>query len=130
MSGDPEQIRTTIDQYFARLGAGDRTGWIALFTEDARQEDPVGSPENVGHEAIGGFFDNITGLLGPPQATLQQEPIIVGDEAIAIFEIVSGSGESRVKIPTIVDHFRFASDGRIAGLRAFWDPSTLAPFPE
>jgi steroid delta-isomerase len=130
MPAGAEQIRTTLDEYFTRFSAGDRDGWVALFTDDAEQEDPVGSPLNVGHEAIAAFYDGVLAMLGPPTLSFKEEPIIVGDEAVAIFQVVAGEGASRVRIPTIVDHFRFADDGRIRGLPAFWDASTLAPFPE
>ncbi len=37
--------------------AHDRAGWVGLFTEDGRIEDPVGSRPHIGHEQIGRFYD-------------------------------------------------------------------------
>lgn len=128
---DTEQIRATIDQYAVRLSAGDRAGWLALFTDDAVQEDPVGTPVNTGHEAIGQFFDDASGMLGAPQMTiLDGYPVVIGHEAVVGFQIVAGTGADRVRIPLIVDHMTFADDARISSLRAFWDPSTIQPHPE
>lgn len=128
---DADQILATIEQYAARLGAGDREGWVSLFTDDARQEDPLGSPVNEGHEAIGGFFDVTSSLLGPPQMTVHDGyPIVIGNEAVVGFQVVAGSGAERIRIPLIVDHMTFADDGRISELRAFWDPASMIPDPQ
>jgi steroid delta-isomerase len=127
---DPATLRATIDNYAERFSAGDRDGWVDLFTADARQEDPVGTPVNIGHEAIGGFYDNMVGGFGVPRLALSAEPIIVGNEAMVELNVVAGSGEGRVRIPRIIDHMTFADDGRISSLRAFWDPTTIVPDPE
>ena len=53
----------------AAVEAGDRDGWLALFSDDAVVEDPVGpsmfDPEGKGHrgpEAIAAFYDNVIGV--------------------------------------------------------------------
>lgn len=127
---DQATIRATIDHYVEHFSAGDRDAWVALFTDDAQQEDPVGTPMNVGHDAIGGFYDTMVSGFGVPKLALSTEPIIVGDEAMVELNVVAGSGEGRVRIPRIIDHMTFAADGRIAALRAFWDPTTITPDPE
>lgn len=128
---DADQIRATIASYADRLGALDRAGWVALFTDDARQEDPVGAPVNVGHEALGTFFDTMIAPMSQPRMILHDGfPIVVGNEAMVGFQIVSGSGAERIRIPMIVDHMTFADDGRISALRAFWDPASITVDPE
>ena len=87
----PEEIRATIDQYVVRFSAGDAAGWVALFADDARQEDPVGAPVNVGHDAIGAFYETML-ALGGPQLSFVREPIILGNEAVVFLQAVSGEG--------------------------------------
>merc|ERR1719277_2746253 len=41
----------------ARAGQRDKKGWLKLYTQDARVEDPVGTGTMVGHEGIGRFYD-------------------------------------------------------------------------
>jgi len=126
-----DQIRATLDQYVERFCAGDSAAWAALFTEDASQEDPVGTPANIGREAIAAFYDNSSALFGGNlKIAPTSEPIIAGNEAILIFSATGGSGESRARVPQIVDHLTFAEDGSIASLRAFWDMATITPDPE
>lgn len=127
---DPAAINATIRNYAERFSAGERDAWVELFTADARQEDPVGTPVNLGHEAIGGFYDTMVGSFGVPQLSLSADPIVIGNEAMVELNVVAGSGEGRVRIPRIIDHMTFADDGRISALRAFWDPATITPDPE
>ena len=53
----------------AAVEAGDREAWLALFSDDAVVEDPVGpsmfDPDGKGHhgrEAIAAFYDNVIGV--------------------------------------------------------------------
>jgi len=54
-----ERIRSTIRRYQSTFSENDRAGWIALFTEDAVLEDPVGTHRCDGHVALGEFWDRI-----------------------------------------------------------------------
>ena len=63
-----DAVRDTISAYVKHFSAGDTDAWVSLFTEDARQEDPVGQPANVGHDAIRTFFENVK-ALGPATLT-------------------------------------------------------------
>ncbi|MDX6284824.1 MAG: steroid Delta-isomerase [Frankiales bacterium] len=119
-----DEIRSTIEQYVARFNSGDYDGLVALFADDATQEDPVGTPPNVGHEAIRQFFANLEGV-GKPQLNVLHDPIIVGSEAILTFSVVTQVGDQKVTVPFVVDHMTLADDGRIAQLRAFFDPTSV-----
>jgi len=62
----------------AAVEAGDRAAWLALFTDDAVVEDPIGpSPLNPagegrrGQEAIAGFWDEIISM-GQVRFTLRE----------------------------------------------------------
>ena len=121
----PEQPRATLDAYVATFSAHDKEAWLALFTEDATDEDPVGSPVNTGHQAIGAFWDGVH-AMGDLSLEVTDEPIVLGQEALLFIRVVI-AGQERTGVPRIVDHIRFAEDWRIQSLRAFWDPATLGP---
>lgn len=126
---DHDQILSTIHAYRESFTAHDRDRWLALWTDDATQEDPVGAPVNTGPEAIGAFWDT-THALGELRLEALDEPIVVGDEALVFFRVHVGHGADRMSVPRIVDHMHFADDGRIQSLRAFWDPASMAHSPE
>jgi steroid delta-isomerase len=119
-----DAIRETLEQYVARFNAGDFDGLVALFAEDASQEDPVGTPPNVGHEAIRQFFANVEGV-GKPQLNVLHDPVIVGNEAILTFSVITEVGDQKITVPFVVDHMTLTDDGRIAKLRAFFDPTSM-----
>lgn len=114
-----------LERYCAAMTNQEREAWLDCFTDDARQEDPVGAPVNVGREAIGKFFDeNITDLT----LSVSAPPIVVGNEVIAFLRVDIMMGDQKMELPRIVDHIVLNDDGtKFASLRAFFDYSELRP---
>lgn len=125
----PEHAQQVIETYCKAESAKDRDTWLSLFAPDATHEDPVGAPINRGLEAIGAFFDAAAGHMDLDLHTTAP-PIVVGDEALAFLEVHVGHGEERLVLTPIVDHLVFDDEGRIAALRAFFDPAGIRPDPE
>jgi steroid delta-isomerase len=126
-----DEIRAVIDQYVTRFSSGDGAGWAALFSEDATQEDPVGTPANVGREAIESFYATMVDMLGGGlKIELKHEPIIIGHEVALAASALAGEGPNRARMPDIIDLLTFAEDGSITSLRAFWNIETIVPDPE
>jgi steroid delta-isomerase len=125
----PEHAKQVIQTYCTAETAKDRDTWLALFAPDATHEDPIGAPVNHGVEAIGAFFDAGAGQMDL-DLHMTAEPIVIGDEALAFLEVHVGSGAERLLLAPIVDHFVFGDDGKIVGLRAFFDPAGVTPDPE
>lgn len=48
----PDHMCRLYDRYRAMMSRGDVDGTIALFAKDASWQEPVGSPPEVGHDAI------------------------------------------------------------------------------
>jgi steroid delta-isomerase len=110
-----EHIESAIRQYVDAVGRQDLEGTLALFAEDARQEDPVGSAPNVGREAIRGFFVK---AYGAPFSTELTGPLLVtGDHAAVHFTIRVPLGEDTITVQ-VIDLVRFDDAGLIADLRA------------
>lgn len=125
----PEHAQQVIEDYCTAESAKDRETWLSLFAPDATHEDPVGAPVNRGLDAIGAFFDAGAGQMDLDLHSTAA-PIVVGDEALAFLEVHVGHGAERMLLSPIVDHLVFDADGRIAALRAFFDPAGLRPDPE
>ncbi len=122
--GLEERIRQTVEQYLATFSAGDREGWLDLFSGVATVEDPVGSPVRSGRQAIGEFWDGSHQLAEKIVLALVQGPAVVGNEAAFAMEARALAGGATMVIPTI-DVMRFDDDGRIVSQRAFWDASSV-----
>jgi steroid delta-isomerase len=123
---DEHVIRQTLETYWKAFSAGDRDAWLALFTDDATVEDPVGSPRLDGKDAIGGFFDQAQGLADSIELRSLDVTAVCGDEAAFAMEIRPVIGGTTFVVHAI-DVMRFADDGRIASMRAFWQQELMHP---
>ena len=115
----------------AAVEALDREGWLDLFAEDAVVEDPVGpsmfDPEGTGHhgrEAIGAFFDNVIAVNESIRFTIHQS-LLCGDEVANIGVIrITFEGGGAVEVDGVYI-YRRSPEGKIASLRAFWEPDAI-----
>ena len=123
---DESTIRETIESYWKAFTAGDRDAWVALFTDDATVEDPVGTPVHSGREAIGAFFDASHSLADSIELRSLDVTAIVGNEAAFAMEIRPVIGGAAMVLEAI-DVMTFADDGRITSQRAFWQMEKMRP---
>jgi steroid delta-isomerase len=113
-----EHIESAVEQYVAAVGRQDLEATLALFAEDARQEDPIGTPANVGRDAIRGFFEKA--FRGSFETTLTGPLLVTGNHAAVHFTIEVPTGAEPLVV-RVVDLIRFDDDGLIADLRAVVD---------
>ena len=118
-----EQIRDTVQRYLAAFSAGDREGWLDLFTPDATLEDPVGSDVCKGRDEIGVFWDQTHAMTEAITLHLVQGPGGNERESAFAMEAHTQVGDAPFVIPTI-DVMTFDDDGRITSQRAFWSLPT------
>jgi steroid delta-isomerase len=123
---DESVIRETIENYWKAFTAGDRDAWVALFTDDATVEDPVGSPVHSGKDAIGAFFEVSHSLADSIELRSLDILAIVGNEAAFAMEIRPNIGGAAMVLEAI-DVMTFADDGRITSQRAFWQMEKMRP---
>ena len=119
-------IRDTIERYQSTFSTDDREGWLALFTDDAVLEDPVGSPPHEGRDAIAAFWDAVHARTERGSVRMTQGPAVCGSEAAWAFEL-DVTVKGRRSLVEIIDHGTFAEDGRIRRIRAFWSADTVRP---
>ncbi len=119
----------------AAVEAGDREGWLALFTDDAVVEDPIGpsafDPEGRGHrgrEAIAAFYDTVIAPNESLAFTINQS-FLCGDEIANVGVIrITLAGGAAVEVDGVYT-YRRSPDGRIASLRAYWEPDAVRSVP-
>lgn len=128
MPADAATIRSAVEAYCAAFTAGDRDAYVGCFAEDGWIEDPVGSPRLLGHEAIGGFFDQSRSLAETIELR-QTGPVRVaaaGGECAFPMQARPVIGGATFCVD-IIDVMTFDDDGRITTMRAFWDPAEMRP---
>lgn len=120
-----DEVRALLQRYCDAMNGRDRERWLDCFADDAVQEDPVGTPPNVGREAIGRFFD---ANEVPVTLSLTDDPLVLGDEVLAFLRVEADMGGRQMTIPRIVDHIVLTADGtRFRSLRAFFDYDEMRP---
>ncbi len=125
---DKTEIRALLERYCAAMNEHRREDWLDCFADDAVQEDPVGTPANVGREAIGAFFDN---NVIDVTLSVTEDPLVIGNEVLAFFTVIAEMEGGRMRLPRIIDHIVLTEDGkRFQSLRAFFDFSELVPLTD
>lgn len=113
-----EEIQALVESYVAAVGRQDLEGVLAVFADDVVQEDPIGTPPNVGIDAVRDFFEKSFGM---PFSTEFTGPVLVtGDYAAFHFTIRIPLGEETMVV-RVIDQIRVNGDGKIAELRAVVD---------
>ncbi len=123
---DERVIRETIETYLKVFTAGDRDGYVGLFTDDATVEDPVGSPVHHGKDAIGAFFDTSQQLADAIELRSLGITNVCADQAAFAFEIRPTIAGTTYTLPGI-DVMTFADDGRITSMRAYFQMEHMRP---
>ena len=119
-------IVATIDAYVKRMTANDREGWLDLWAPDATMEDPVGTPVKHGRDEIGAFYDHSRSLADGLEVRVGSEPIVCGNEAVFLLEIIVTTGGQKLRMPAY-DVMRFDDEARIVAQRAFVDFTKMTP---
>jgi len=123
---DESVVRETIEQYWKRFSAGDVDGLVALYTEDATVEDPVGTPVRHGIAEIREFYESAQALADSIELRSLDVTEVLGDQAAFAMEIRPVIGGETYLLHAI-DVMTFAEDGRITSMRAFCQQEKLRP---
>ena len=119
-------IRETIANYWKLFSAGDVDALVALFTDDATVEDPVGSPVHEGKAAVRAFYESAHALADSIELRGIDITLVCGDQAAFAMEIRPTIGGATYVLPAI-DVMTFADDGRITSMRAFFQQELMRP---
>jgi Nuclear transport factor 2 (NTF2) domain. len=118
----PQEVQQLMQRYVERVDAGDIEGILALYAEDAKVEDPVGSTPLRGIEAIAAFYRQGLGTLqvsaaltGPVRATCD------GQGAVP-FRVVFGG-----RALDVIDVMAFDAQGLIRSMKAYWSEVNVGP---
>jgi ketosteroid isomerase-like protein len=110
--------------------AGDRAAWLALFAPDAIVEDPIGpsmfDESGNGHrgpDAIAAFYDNVI-ASGRIEFAIR-ESYAGGNECANVGTITTTLPDGSRAIVDGVYTYRVDDDGRVAALRAYWEPANM-----
>ena len=127
MSATPDDTRKALNNYIKAWATNDKALLMSILSADAVFCDPVGTPEFIGHEGIGKFWDFSHMGEGRTLTPVLEEIRACGNEGILRFTM-------QVRIPSanqglnlsIIEYVVIDDDGKIKSLRAFWDETSVA----
>jgi steroid delta-isomerase len=122
---DPKTMEAAVHEYVAAFDANAPERVVALFAEDATVEDPVGSPQHVGHDAILGFY--ATSMQTGAKLRLDGPVRIAGDYAAFAFTVLLNLGGKDMRVE-VIDTFRFNDAGKVTEMRAYFGPTNMHGF--
>lgn len=97
---------------------------VAVFAPDAEQHDPVGTPPNIGQDAIRSFFAGIFSAF--KTVGLTEDAVYVnGTSAAAKWTGTAVAPSGRSVTFEGVDVIDCDDAGKIVKVRAFWNPAVV-----
>ena len=130
-----EKMLKVAQAYIDLFNAADGAAISALFSDDAKVHDPVGTAPKVGKDAISAFYQMATRAGTRLEST---GPVrIAGNQAAFPFRchvkaIKSEDKAVDVDLPTgpmtidNIDVFSFDEAGKISTMQAFWGPRNIS----
>ena len=107
-------------RYFDALGGPDGDAFVGLFTPDAVVDDPVGTPTQVGSEAIAKFHRGVKRAWSSLRMT-PREAFERGDR-LAVWWTADGLSVNGSEVAFAgIDIFTIGEDGLIQRLEGYWD---------
>lgn len=122
---DPKAMEAAVHEYVAAFDAGAPERVVALFAAEATVEDPVGSPQHVGHEAIRAFYT--ASMQTGAKLQLDGPVRVAGDYAAFAFTVLLNLGGKDMRVE-VIDTFRFDEVGKVTEMRAYFGPTNMHGF--
>lgn len=119
---DAAAMETAVLAYVENYNRGNLAGIVDLFAEDATVEDPVGTPLKKGRKEISEFFR--AGIEMGAKLTLDGPVRCPADHAAFAFHVTLDWEGKQTRID-VIDVFRFAANGKVAEMRAFFGPANM-----
>lgn len=120
----PTLTEQAVAEYFAAIRAMNVERCVAVFARDAEQQDPVGTPPNIGHDAIRVFFTEI--FSGFKLVSLTEDGVYANGHSAAVKWTGKGVAQNGKSVAFEgVDVIDCNAEGKIVMVRAFWNPAPV-----
>ena len=120
---DRGQIEKIYDRYAELVTQGDVDAIVALYTEDATIEDPIGTEIHRGRDAIRAFYAAVAGTTTMKRAGAARAA--ANESATPLVALMGPEGQQQAL--DIISVMTFDDDGRIRSMRAFWSMDAMRP---
>ena len=108
-----------VEKYVQAFATSDMTLIREMYSEDARVEDPVGTPVHEGIEAVCAFYE--TALASGARLSLTGKPCCAGNAVAFPFQVTMPG-----MTLDIIDVFEFDGAGKVNSMKAYWGPESAS----
>jgi hypothetical protein len=127
---DEHPARRAAQRSMEAVHRKDKAAWVDNFADDGIVEDPVGpsmlDPDGKGHRgktAIAAFWDK---LIGPNRVFFDvRDSYANGSECANVGTVTTVLPNGAIMIVNGVFTYRVDAAGKVAALRAFWEPAKM-----
>ena len=116
-----DQVRSAVNDYVQSFVKQDRDLFMNALADNVEQEDPAGSPRNVGKDALGKFWETLWGIAESIEFE-ERELYVSGSEAALVFSLTQHKKDGTSATFDGVDMFRVDDDGNIAEVKGLAAP--------
>ena len=115
---DTPTLQNAVTTYIEAFDKADLNIIANLFAENATVEDPVGTPQHVGIEAIKAFYKSAFDM--GVKLVIDGKPRCAGNSVAFNFHVVM----TGMKISPI-DVFELNADGKVQSMKAYWSADNM-----
>jgi steroid delta-isomerase len=112
-------LQKAVAQYIEAFDKADLSIIENIFAANATVEDPVGTPQHIGIEAIKTFYKSAFDM--GVKLELNGKPRCAGNSVAFSFDVVM----TGMKISPI-DVFELNADGKVQSMKAYWSPDNMS----
>lgn len=115
-------VQLAVQSHVSRWNAMDREAWIQLFAPRMVFEDPVGTPEKIGIDAVHKSWDR--SFKPGRRWTLHPEQVVAAGNEAAVVMRNEGDLEGERVIIRSIEIFVVDESGLLCRIRSFFDQPT------
>ncbi len=119
---DTGLMKKAVERYIKALCEHDMGIIEKIFAVNATIEDPAGSEQRVGQEAIQGFYSYA--FNNNIRAELTGSVRCADNTAVFPFYVILDRENGQMKLEAI-DMFIFNDEGKIQSMKAYWGPENI-----
>ncbi|MCB1699674.1 MAG: nuclear transport factor 2 family protein [Pseudomonadales bacterium] len=108
-----------VEKYVEAFATSDMGIIREIYADNARVEDPVGTPVHEGWEAVQAFYE--TALKSGAKLSLTGKPCCAGNAVAFSFKVVMPGMNI-----DIIDVFEFDTQGKVNSMKAYWGPDSMS----
>lgn len=117
-------IQGRIKEYYESVNSMVMERWVEEYAENGIVEDPVGGPVRHGHDQLRSLFDQLCKTFS--RLYMREEfEIVIPPEATVKWKAQGETHNGPIVNFEGISVFKFAEDGKILQMRAFWDQKEL-----